>query len=245
MLTLAGSVLSGTGLCHAEDEHPLTAAIRHAKTSLEKATAMPGYEVTFSKKEVVGRTLISQQVRMKVRHEPFSVYMYFENPHEGREVLYVDGMNNGNLLAHETGIAGLIGTLELAPTGNQAMAENRYPITKAGIANMVRAVIEQWEGESMYGETEVKYYKDAKVGEYTCRVIESTHPQPRRQFRFHRTRLWIDNASGLPIRVQQAGFPAATGAEPPIVEDYTFSKIRNDVRLTDRDFDAKNPRYRF
>jgi hypothetical protein len=247
---IAGSTLlpglSGARLVHAESgEHPLIPALNHARLSLEKAEALSAYEVTFTKREVVGRNLINQQIRMKVRHEPFSVYMLFEKPHEGREVIYVDGRNNNNLLVHETGIASLIGTLELAPTGSQAMSENRYPITRAGMANMVRAVIEQWEGETKYGETEVKYFKDGKVGEFTCRVIESSHPQPRKQFKFHRTRLWIDEASGLAVRVQQAGFPAVAGAEAPIIEDYTFSRIRKDVKLTDRDFDTRNPDYRF
>jgi len=228
-----------------EQQHPLTPAIAHAKASLEKIEALPGYEATFVKREVVGRTMINQQMRIKVRHSPFSVYMYFENPSQGREVIYVEGRNNNNLLVHETGLAGLIGTLELSPTSNQVMAENRYPITHAGIANLARAVILQWEEETKFGETEVKYYKDAKVGEYTCRVIESIHPQPRKQFRFHMTRLWIDNETGIPVRLQQFGFPATADAKPPVIEDYTFSNIRQDVRLTDRDFDTRNPNYRF
>lgn len=226
-------------------DHPLTPALGHARVCLEKAEAMPAYETTFVKREVVGKSLINQQIRMKVRHDPFSVYMYFENPHEGREVIFVEGRNNNNLLAHETGLAGLIGTLELSPTGSQVMSENRYPITQAGIANMVRAVIAQWEEELKFGETEVKYYKDAKVGEFTCKVIESIHPQPRRQFKFHITRLWIDDVTGLPVRVQQFGFPTSTDAKPPVIEDYTFSNIKPDVRLTDKDFDVRNPNYKF
>lgn len=240
------AVLSSADFGFAQQaEHPLTPALVHARASLTKTEEMTGYEAQFSKREVVGRSVINQQIRIKVRHEPFSVYMYFENPHEGREVIFVEGRNSNNLLAHETGLAGLIGTIELSPTGSQAMSENRYPITKAGIGNMVKAVIEQWEAETKFGETEVKYYKDAKVGEYTCRVIESLHPQPRKQFPFHRTRIWIDDASGLPVKVQQAGFPATAGAEPPILEEYTFSKVKADVRLTDRDFDTRNPSYRF
>lgn len=241
LLFLTGEQTSGAE----PEEHPLVPALGHARLCLEKAEEIPAYEVTFAKREVVGRTMISQQVRMKVRHKPFSVYMYFEKPSEGREVIYVDGLNENNLLVHESGLKSLIGTLKLSPTGSEVMAENRYPVTKAGIANMVRAVIDQWEQETQFGETDVNYYKDAKVGTYTCRMIESTHPQPRRQFKFHRTRLWIDNASGLAVRVQQAGFPSAGGADPPILEDYTFSGIRTDVRLTDRDFDTRNPNYRF
>jgi Protein of unknown function (DUF1571) len=226
-------------------EHPLAPAIKYAEQSHARAIGLGTYEASFQKRELVANSVINQHVRMKVRQQPFSVYMYFEAPHEGREVIYVDGRNNNNLLAHETGIASLIGTLELSPTGGQAMSENRYPITKAGIANLAKAVIEQWKKEQQYGETEVKYYKDAKVGKYSCKVIESTHPRPRRQFNFHMTRLWIDDESGLPVRVQQFGFPTSKNAKPPVIEDYIFSSIKSEVRLTDRDFDVNNPKYNF
>jgi hypothetical protein len=184
-------------------------------------------------------------MRMKVREEPFSVYMYFLEPHEGREAIFVDGRNSNKLLVHETGLASLIGTLELEPTSSQVMAENRYPVTKAGMANMVRTVIEQWEEESKYGETDVKYFEDARIGDVACRVIESSHPTPRKQFKFHMTRLWIEVESGLAVRIQQFGFPKTKDAKPPVLEDYTFSKIKPEVRLTDRDFDPENPSYNY
>ena len=250
ILALTG-VSVASGVVVADDkpainaEHPLAPALQHARTCLEKAEAMKGYECLFAKKEVVGSETISQTMKMKIRQEPFSVYMLFQEPHEGREVIYVEGKNNGNLLVHETGLASLIGTLELVPDSSQVMAENRYPITKAGMARMVETVIEQWESETKYGETEVKYFEDAKVGEYKCRVIESTHPQPRKQFKFHMTRLWIDEKSGLAVRVQQFGFPKKKDARPPVIEDYTFSEIKPEVRLTDRDFDKENPSYNY
>lgn len=226
-------------------EHPLVPALRHANTCLENVKKLSGYECTFIKKEVVGRQTISQTIKMKVRHEPFSVYMNFVEPHAGREVIFFEGRNNNNLLVHEAGFASLIGTLELAPDGSQAMSENRYPITLAGIQKLMEAVIRQWEEETKYGETDVKYFEDAKTGNMTCRVIESTHPQPRKQFLFHMTRVWIDDKSGLPVRVQQFGFPAKSGSKPPVIEDYTFSNIKAEVRLTDRDFDTKNPSYKY
>ena len=229
----------------AEKEHPLKPAIRVASGCLEKVNELDGYQASFFKREVVGNSLVTQNCVIKVRHKPFSVYLYFQKPHEGREVIYVDGKNNGNLLAHEAGFASLIGTLELSPTGNQAMNENRYPITMAGIGNLVEEVIKQWEAESKYGETEVKYYKNAKLGEMTCRVIESSHPQPRKQFKFHKTRLWIDEKSGYPVKVEQFGFPRTAGAKPPVIEEYRFTNIKTNVRLTDADFNPDNPRYNF
>lgn len=229
----------------ANAEHPLTPALRHAKSCLGKAREMRGYECTFSKKEVVGNELISQTMKMKVRHEPFSVYMLFMEPSKGREVIFVEGKNDNKLQVHETGLASLIGTLSLAPEDSRVMAENRYPITRAGLKKMLESVVLQWEEETKYGETDVKYFEDAKVGDYKCRVIESSHPQPRKQFKFHMTRLWIDEKSGLAVRVQQFGFPKKKDAKAPMLEDYAFTAIKPEVRLSDRDFDVNNPSYNY
>lgn len=226
-------------------EHPLTPALRHARSCLEKAKEMSGYECTFSKKEVVGNELITQTMKMKVRHEPFSVYMFFMEPSKGREVIFVEGKNDNKLQVHETGLAALIGTLSLAPEDSRVMAENRYPITRAGLKKMLESIVLQWEEETKYAETEVKYFEDAKVGDSKCRVIESSHPQPRKQFKFHLTRLWIDEKSGLAVRVQQFGFPKKKDAKAPMLEDYAFTEIKPEVRLSDRDFDVNNPSYNY
>lgn len=248
-ITFAMMTLLLAGILQADEadnkKHPLWPAIRYAESCLQKVEAIPSYEADFFKYEVVGNSVVKQKMKAKIRHRPFSVYFYFENPHEGREVLYVEGQNSGNLLAHEAGLLSVVGTMELAPTNSTAMSENRYPITMAGIGNLVKAVIEQWQEEVKFGESDVKYFKDAQLGTMTCRVIECSHPQPRRQFRFQKTRLWVDDATGLPVRVQQYGFAKVPGAKPPLVEDYTFTDIRTNVRLTDADFDRTNTKYAF
>jgi len=45
--------------------------------------------------------------------------------------------------------------------------------------------------------------------------------------------------------VQQFGFPKKKDAKPPVVEDYLFTDIQPDIRLSDRDFDKDNPNYNF
>ena len=244
-MLMAPTVLQGDETETKKAEHPLRPAIRYAQACLEKVEALPGYEATFFKKEVVGTSTVSHQMKLKIRHKPFSVYLYFEKPHAGREVIYVEGHNGGKLVAHEAGLLSIAGAMELNPTDSMAMSENRYPITSAGLANTLRIMIKQWESETKYGETEVKYYKDAKVGDLTCRVIESSHPQPRRQFNSHKVRLWIDTKTELPVRMQKFGFPGKPGAKPPILEDYTFLNLKTDIRLTDADFDRNNTKYSF
>jgi hypothetical protein len=243
----AGILISGMPAAAADEggQHPLVPAIRIARECIGQLATFPGYSCTFAKKEVVENHLIEQKIRLKIRHQPFSVYMYFQEPKAGREVIFVEGRNDNKLQVHETGLASLIGTLSLSPEDPRVKSENRHPITKAGILRTIEAQIAIWESELKYGEVIVKYLQDAKVGDVLCRVVESSHPEPRRQFAFQKTRLWIDVKSGYPVRLQQFAFPKKPGTAGPVVEDYTFTEINTDVKLTDRDFDVSNPDYNF
>lgn len=229
----------------APKEHPLEPAIRFTEKCLARVKALPGYEATFYKREIIGRSVVNQKISMKIRHEPFSVYLYFQEPSTGREVLYVEGQNNGKLIAHEAGLLSIAGSMELSPTDPLALKESRHPITEAGIANAVEQLLDEWKRETKYGETDVTYYKDAKLGNMKCRVIECSHPQPRKQFTYHKVQLWINDADGIPVRIRKYGFPARVGQPAPIVEDYTFTDVKTSVRLTDADFDRRNRKYSF
>lgn len=239
------TLLPGLHAADKADEHPLKPALRIVDKCINVIEEIPAYEATFAKNELVNNRMIAQKMKMKFRRDPFSVYFFFLGEVQGREVIYVEGRNGGNLLAHETGLAALAGTLRLAPTDTLAMSENRHPITEAGIEKFLLNVKQQWTDNLKYGETEVKYYKGAKLGDMKCRVVEVSHPQPRRQFPFHMTRLWIDTESGIAVRLQQFGYPIREGVKPPIVEDYKFTDLRTNVKITDRDFDETNPKYNY
>lgn len=242
---VARKVDDATRLGSSTDKHPLTPAIAAARESLESLKGVKDYSAVFSKKERMKDRVIHTQMEMKFREAPFSVYLKFVDLHAGREVIYVDGKNKGKFLVHEDGFKALIGTLQFLPTSADAMEENRYPITKVGMRNMVEIIIDQWEQELKHGETEVRNYPNAKVGETECRMIESSHTQQRSHYKFQKTCLYIDKKTNLPVRVEQYGFPAAAGQSAPLQEEYTYSKLRINVGLTDRDFDPKNKDYKF
>jgi outer membrane lipoprotein-sorting protein len=234
------------GSAAAPAEHPLKAAIRLASQSRDAASEMKDYRATFTKQELVGGKMYASEMQMKFRKEPFSVYLRFVNPdHAGREVLYVDGRNENKMLAHDTGLKAIVGTVAIDPQSPTALAEARYPVTRIGVENLVTGVITMWEKESAFGECNVKYYPEAKLGDKPVIVIESSHPVRRKEFRFAMTRLWLDKQTRLPCRVQQYDFPPVPGAQPALVEDYTYTNVEPNVRLTDTDFDARNPQYRF
>ncbi len=227
-------------------EHPLKPAIRVAQASLEALQNVRDYECVLTKRELIGQQLNTQVMFVRFREEPFSIYCKFGEPHAGREVLYVAGHNNNMMLAHEgSGLRSLVGTVSLPIDGPEATAENRHPLTQAGLRNLVKLLIQQWELESQYGEIDVRYYPDAKLGETACRVLEASHPRPRRQFRFHITRLYIDTSTGLPVRVENYGWPTQDKGPPVLIEEYTYTRLRTNVGLTDLHFDRKCADYNF
>jgi len=227
-------------------EHSLMPAIRLAQSSLTKLQAIDDYETTLLKRERVNGRLVEHTMHMKLREKPFSVYLKYGEPHVGREILYIDGQNAGKMWAREgSGLRALVGPVLLDPRGAEAMDDNRYPITMIGMRKLLETVIEQWKLESVYGEIDVKFYPNAKLRGRACKVVEASHPRRRRQFKFQKTRLYVDDETRLPIRVEQYGFPDIEGGDSPLDELYDYANLRTNAGLTDRDFDRKNPKYSF
>lgn len=226
--------------------HAISPALDAVRSSRESLQGISGYSATLIRQEQIRKESKRQVVQMKFRREPFSVYLHFIDPHPGREVIYVDGQNKNKLLVHEpSGIVSLAGTISLSPTGDQAMKESRYPITMIGMEKLMDALVEQFEGELTLRESRLTQYPEAKVGSIECKMYEVVRDKERPHVKFQKTRLYIDKQSNLPIRIEQYAFPAKPGEEGVLAEEYVYTEINTDVKLTDRDFDVANESYGF
>lgn len=226
-----------------EKGHELAPALRMAREADAAFQKIEDYTATFHKDEVVGKRRIRQEMQIKVREDTFSVYLKFLKPDAGREVIYVDGKNSGNLLTHGTGLEAVVGTLELDPKGSLAMEDSRYPVTLIGMRKMVRKIITQWQSELTLSGIKVNFYPNAKIGSLECRVVQTTHAKKQPGARFHMTRLYVSKKSGLPVRVEQFAFPSKTGAKPIMLEQYTYLDVKTNAGLKSIDFDTRNPKY--
>ncbi len=227
------------------DAPKLAAAIKLARETQEILKKVKDYEATFTKRELVGKKLLESEMHVKLREQPFSVYIKYLRPHAGREVIYVDGLNKGKLLAHSEGIASIVGTIKLVPTSKDAMEENRYPLTMLGMNNMLAKVVEQWQADEKHDDLIVKFFPNAKINGVECKVTETSFPKQIPHAKFHMTRLYVAKDSGLPVRVEQFGFPTKTADKLPIIEEYTYSNIKTNAGLSDLDFDPANKTYGF
>jgi len=230
------------------NEHPLMPCLRWAYDGIDDIERIEDYQATMVKRERInGKLLEHEYMFVKVRHRPFSVYMNFLGPEskKGQEVIYQEGANDGKMQAHGTGMRAMFGTVNLEPTGQIAMADNRYPITELGLLTLVKRLIEVGEHDSQYGECEVKFFPGAKIEDRVCTCIQVMHPTPRRNFRFHVARIYVDDEYNVPVRYEAYDWPAEEGGKPQLLEEYTYLKLKFNNNFTDADFDINNPNYNF
>ena len=165
---------------------------------------------------------------------------------KGQEVIYVDGKNDGNMLAHAgSGVRAMMGTVALKPQSMLAMAGNRYPITELGVENLTKRLVEVAQHDKQFGECDVNFYPNAKVNGRVCTCIQVVHPQPRRNFRYHMARVFIDDEMKIPTRFEAYDWPPTEGEKPVLMEEYTYMNVKLNNGFSDADFDVKNTTYKF
>jgi hypothetical protein len=244
-----GPRLAATPGSPQQPEHPVMPILRFAEGAQRNLQQVADYQCTFVKRERIDGALTEHQhLFLKIRHKPFSVYIYYLGPEakKGVEAIYVEGKNGGNILAHSTGLKDtLVGTLTLRPDSAMAMEGNRHPITDIGLANLTRKTIEACHRGLQYPDVDVRFIPGAKLNGRQCTCMQSTHPTPRRDYAFHMTRLYVDDELRLPIRYEAYEWPTKQGEQPPLAEEYTYLNLKFNNGFADVDFDTKNPNYRF
>ncbi len=224
-------------------EHPLAPVIRVLKASGEHIdNNIRDYSCTLVKRERVdGELGDPQHIFMKIRQQPFSVYMSFLQPYKGREVVYVAGQNENEMIVLEAGWKRkMLGKLHLDPEGTMAMSGQKYPITRVGMRNLITRLIETFEADSKFAECEVTSKPDVKFIGRSTTMIQIVHPIARENFHHHAARIFIDNELGVPIHYDAFMWPAQAGQERPLELSYTYMNLKLNNGYTAREFDTEN-----
>jgi hypothetical protein len=218
----------------------LLQAIEFIKESRAPLKDVKDYTAHFSKSERIGGHLLQQEMEMKFRAKPFSVYLFYQSDKErGRQAIFVDGRSNNNLLVKEAkGLAGVVGAVPLRLEDPRVKKENLYPVTHVGIANMLEETIKEWEHDLKVAgdDVDVQFYPNAKVKGVPCQAIQVTHLKKLKDIKYSKNRIYFDKETKLPIRGERFGWPRRAGEEPPLVEDYKYTNLKTNVNLPDAEF---------
>lgn len=237
-------------LTRQQGEHPLAPCKRFAERVLAHIDAnISDYSCLFAKLERIdGELQEAQYIEMEASNAPYSVHLLFKKPKKGQECLYVEGMYDDKMKARANGWRGTIaGVLTLDPNGSLAMDGQRHPITKSGIRNLTKELIRIAENDMKFGESEVNTYPDVKLGKgATARpavMLEIVHPVPRREFKFHISRIYIDKEMRIPVRFEAYNWNKDAKGKPELEELYMYKNVKLNNGYAANYFRETNPEF--
>ena len=239
--------------------HSLDRALDLARSGLRDCrTGVEDYTAILVKRERIDGELGQHEfAKLKVRNrkvkdgriiQPLSVYLHFLKPSSvaGREVIYVENENDGEMIAHEGGFKGkFLPTISLDPAGMLAMRGQRYPITEIGVENLIVKLIERGETSKRFSDGRCDFRMNARVKDTECTVLEVMQPTQHPDLEFYKAQVFIDDKLNLPIRYIAYDWPESAEAPLEVLEEYNYLNLQVNVGLTNKDFDPHNEEYNF
>lgn len=238
------------------DEHPLARLLRlAAERRGQSRETINDYTCEIVKRERIERRLqehqfISARVRPAVIRDgkverPYAVHLRFRGPKDiaGREVIYVDGQNDGKMRVRRGGqrLGGV--TLDVAVDSEVALRESVLPITEVCLEHMAddirKALKAQIKLDPTGENTRVEILENASVDKRPCTQVRITHPRRQEELGFHIANVFVDKEWKMPTRLETYDWPRSEGGEPILTGEFTFTDLKINVGLPDADFDFR------
>jgi len=207
---------------------------------LRVCNSIKDFTAVFTKEEQVqGKILPVETTQMKLRTEPFSVYMHWiKKPHKGREVIYVAGKYDGKIVGHQP-LGPLNFSQRSAPDAKSLMKRSRRPITQAGFQNAIKDIVRTTELGRQNNEILITYLGTEAIFDRPAHVIHRVFTRERAEYPVHLGVTYIDKEWMVPVKI--GGYDR----KGRLLGVYTYSDVKLNVGLTDTDFDIENPSYSF
>jgi hypothetical protein len=222
------------------EQAPLDVPLSWLHEARRNYTAVKDYTCTLMSQENVRGKMHEQNViSLKVKTQPFSIHMRWLSPREsqGQEVIFVLGKNNNKMRVKSNHIGkNLIGFMSIDPNDPRVLEHSRHNITEAGIGNMIERTIGQWEVERRAGKTQVRM-ADFSFDQHECHRIETIRMDRNNESYCHRSVIFLEKTSKMPIRLENYDWPRAGGPpEGELLEVFSYVNLRWNVGLKDEEF---------
>lgn len=230
-----GTVLTGRWALTASQDR-----LRQGQKILEQTA---DYSAQFRRQERInGELLDPQAMNIKVRHEPFSLYMKWTEGDRGRQLIFAQGQNDDKVLVQLGGVAGrLAGTLAMVPDDARILAESRYPATCAGMLELTKIILSH-HAEDLKRATGVT--SEMRDGESfdnrPCFLTSFVYDNPSINADYYKSTILIDKELSVPVCVRNytwiEGRAPAAENEDSLIEHYSYTGLEINTQLTDNDF---------
>jgi hypothetical protein len=218
----------------------------------------PDYTATFFKQERLDGSELQdlQTCQLKLRHQPFSVYMkWIEGGDVGQELLYVDGQYDNRMQVKLGGRKGdILPRLKLDPHGSAAMGKARHPVTEMGLLQLSELIIKFRKRDLGLKEgVHWQMLADQKVLDQDCYCFVIEYDSREIEPVYRKSITYIDKEHSLPVCVKNFSWPTedVTADSPQaldeatLIEFYGYKDLRFETRLGENAFDKANAEYKF
>lgn len=237
-----------------DDEATLRRKVELLQQGREFVQSAGAYTATMLKQEEVqGERLDEQEVFLKCRQSPFSVYLRWDGGDAGREVLYVEGRDDGKLLGHDGGWKARLPSLTLDPECSLAMRDTRYPVTQAGLVALIDLMTDVHEEDLQTGRfAKCEYGDDSDFDGRPCHAFTTVYTSAETSPDYRKSVTLIDQEWNVPVSTQHYGWPAE-GQQiaddeldaATLIESYQFTDVNFEAQITEADFDPEHEDYKF
>ena len=215
----------------------------------------PTYTAMFHKQERLGGDLSDvQNIEFKIRQSPtFAVYMKWRNGHRGRQLLYSDEYEDGNMVVKLGGFKGrLLPGLRLNPNGSKARSEARHSVTQSGIMAMAEQMIAHRRRDLAAGHgIRCTRLPNQEFNDRACCGFLFEYESPRVSQEYRKSLALLDAEHHFPVLARNYTWAAESTdlSEQELdaltlIENYSYTGIDFSKTLTALDFSRENRRYR-
>ena len=170
---------------------------------LEKGTSeVKSYTCVFRKRErVEGKLRDPEKIEIHFRQEPFSVRMHWlEGGGAAQTVLYVDGENDGKLLARPKFPSFLTVSREI--DGPDAKQTSRFPISRFGMHKGLQGTLASMHRADERAALHLHYegkYKVDQLGGRECYKLVRTPYEPPEEDELNELTVYIDSVTWMQV----------------------------------------------
>ncbi len=222
---------------------PLDQPIAWLAEAKRNYSAVKDYScVLVSQERVRGKLEEQNIIQLKMKCEPFSVHMRWLAPkkQQNQEVVFVLGKNNNRMRVRSSVLGLSNGGLfwhSIDPNDPRVLQHSRHTILEAGIGNMIDQNLKHWEESRRINNSKVDI-SESKYNNRDCIRIEVTALRPDASVYCHRSVIFLDKESKLPIRLENYDRPREGGSPGgDLLEEFSYVNLQFNVGLTAKDFD--------
>lgn len=204
-------------------------------------TAVKDYTcIMVSQERVNGKLDEPNMMHMKVKSEPFSVWMKWISPSKsaGQEVAFVDGKNKNKMRVKSNALViKAVGFLSIATDDPRVLERSRHTIREAGIGNMIEQNLRHWELSRQAGSAKA-VVGESEFNKRKCVRVEIVATKPTQGNYCYRTVILLEKNSKLPMHLENYAWPKAGGpAGGELLESFGFMNLQFNTGLKDSEFE--------